>query len=131
MPGMYERLRRELIVGGGESTDQPDPSGRSTAILSGLVIVGLLVWLGFSNPWTLAFVVGLLVSIFLHEIGHFSTARLTGMKVTQFFMGFGPRLYSRTKGELEYGVRALPLGAFVRIVGMKDRKSTRLNSSHT
>ncbi len=118
MPGMYERLRRELIVGGGEASEQPDPSGRSTAILSGLAIVGLLVWLGFSNPWTLAFVVGLLVSIFLHEIGHFSTARLTGMKVTQFFMGFGPRLYSRTKGELEYGVRALPLGAFVRIVGM-------------
>jgi membrane-associated protease RseP (regulator of RpoE activity) len=118
MPGMYERLRRELVVGGGEVSDQPDPSGRSTAVFSGLVIAGLLVWLGFSNPWTLVFVVGLLVSILLHEIGHFSTARLTGMKVTQFFMGFGPRLYSRTRGEVEYGVRALPLGAFVRIVGM-------------
>ena len=118
MPGMYERLRRELIVGGGEAADQPDPSGRSTALFSGLVIAGLLVWLGITNPWTLVFVLGLLLSIFLHEIGHFSTARLTGMKVTQFFMGFGPRLYSRTRGEVEYGVRALPLGAFVRIVGM-------------
>lgn len=115
---MYERLRRELIVGGGEVPESPDSSSRSTAALSGIVILGLLVWLGFTNPWTLVFVVGLLVSIFLHEIGHFTTARLTGMKVTQFFMGFGPRLWSRTKGEVEYGVRALPLGAFVRIVGM-------------
>ena len=118
MAGMYQRLRQELIVGGGEQSQAPDASSKNTAILSGLVIVGLLVWLGFSNPWTLLFVVGLLVSVFLHEIGHFATARLTGMKVTQFFMGFGPRLWSRTRGELEYGVRVLPLGAFVRIVGM-------------
>lgn len=115
---MYERLRRELIVGGGENVDQPDSSSKPTALLSGIVIIGLLVWLGVTNPWTLVFVVGLLISIFLHEIGHFTTARMTGMKVTQFFMGFGPRLWSRSKGELEYGVRALPLGAFVRIVGM-------------
>ena len=115
---MYERLRQELIVGGGEPSASPDASSKTTAVVSGLVILGLLVWLGIANPWTLVFVVGLLVSVFLHEIGHFATARLTGMKVTQFFMGFGPRLWSRTRGELEYGVRALPLGAFVRIVGM-------------
>lgn len=116
--GIYQRLRQELIVGGGEPSDSPDPSTKSTAIGSGLVILGLLVWLGFENAWTLLFVVGLLVSVFLHEIGHFATARWTGMKVTQFYMGFGPRLWSRSRGELEYGVRALPLGAFVRIVGM-------------
>jgi len=115
---MYERLRQELIVGGGEPSESPDASSKSTAVVSGLVILGLLVWLGMSNPWTLLFVVGLLFSVFLHEIGHFATARWTGMKVTQFFMGFGPRLWSRTRGELEYGARALPLGAFVRIVGM-------------
>ena len=116
--GIYQRLRQELIVGGGESSGNPDPSTKSTAIMSGLVILGLLVWLGIENAWTLLFVVGLLLSVFLHEIGHFATARWTGMKVTQFYMGFGPRLWSRTRGELEYGVRALPLGAFVRIVGM-------------
>ena len=116
--GIYQRLRQELIVGGGEPSESPDPSTKSTAIGSGLVILGLLVWLGFENVWTLLFVVGLLVSVFLHEIGHFATARWTGMKVTQFYMGFGPRLWSRSRGELEYGVRALPLGAFVRIVGM-------------
>ena len=64
--------------------------------------------------------VGLLVSVFLHEMGHFVTARRTGMKVTQFFMGFGPRLWSMQRGEVEYGIRALPLGAFVRIVGMNN-----------
>jgi membrane-associated protease RseP (regulator of RpoE activity) len=76
--------------------------------------------LAINNIWTFVFVIGLLVSVFLHEIGHFSTARLTGMKATQFFMGFGPRVWSRTRGEVEYGVRALPLGAFVRIIGMNN-----------
>ncbi len=62
----------------------------------------------------------LVISIFLHELGHFVTARWTGMKVTQFFLGFGPRLWSFRRGETEYGVRALPLGAFVRIIGMNN-----------
>ena len=64
------------------------------------------------------FVVGVVISIFLHELGHFITARWTGMKATQFFLFFGPRLWSFRRGETEYGVRALPLGAFVRIIGM-------------
>ena len=58
--------------------------------------------------------------MFLHETGHFVTARMTGMKATQFFLGFGPRLWSFRRGETEYGVRALPLGAFVRIIGMNN-----------
>ena len=83
-------------------------------------MIALLAYLAFKNPWTFVFVLGLLLSVFLHEVGHFSTARLTGMKVTQFFMGFGPRLWSTQRGEVEYGIRALPLGAFVRIVGMNN-----------
>src|SRR5688572_29347402 len=63
---------------------------------------------------------GVLIAIFLHELGHYMTARWTGMKATQFFIGFGPRLWSFRKGETEYGVRALPLGAFVRIIGMNN-----------
>jgi membrane-associated protease RseP (regulator of RpoE activity) len=66
----------------------------------------------------LAFVVALLVSVVLHEGGHFVTAKLFGMKVTQFFVGFGPTLWSRRKGETEYGVKAIPAGGFVKIVGM-------------
>ncbi|MFC5181097.1 M50 family metallopeptidase [Actinomadura harenae] len=64
-----------------------------------------------------AFVVALLVSVMLHEGGHLLTAKRFGMKATQYFVGFGPTLWSRTRGETEYGVKALPLGGFVRIVG--------------
>jgi len=82
------------------------------------VITGLFVWLAFVNIWIFIFVVGVVISIFLHELGHYMTARWTGMKVTQFFLFFGPRLWSFRRGETEYGVRAIPLGAFVRIIGM-------------
>lgn len=119
MSNFYHRFRAEMAAGGAvETPEQPEvtSSGRFT----GLVMIGLLAWLAVSNIWTFVFVVGLLVSVFLHEVGHFSTARWTGMKATQFFMGFGPRVWSRTKGEVEYGVRALPLGAFVRIIGMNN-----------
>jgi membrane-associated protease RseP (regulator of RpoE activity) len=64
------------------------------------------------------FVLALLISIVLHEFGHFVTAKKFHMKVTQFFVGFGQTLYSRKRGETEYGVKALPLGGFVKIVGM-------------
>jgi membrane-associated protease RseP (regulator of RpoE activity) len=66
----------------------------------------------------LAFVVALLTSVMLHEAGHFLTARLFKMKATQFFVGFGPTLWSRHKGETEYGVKAIPAGGFVKIIGM-------------
>ena len=117
MTSMYERMRQEVVVGGG-SEESPDAPSTSRAVLSAIVIGALLVWLGLKNVWTLVFVAGLLLSIFLHEVGHFVTARRTGMKATQFFMGFGPRIWSRHKGEVEYGFRAIPLGAFVRIIGM-------------
>ena len=64
------------------------------------------------------FIVGLVVSVILHELGHFLTAKKFGMKATQFFIGFGPTLWSTTRGETEYGVKAFPLVAFVRITGM-------------
>ena len=66
----------------------------------------------------LIFFVGLLVSVVLHEAGHFVTARMFGMRATQFFVGFGPTLWSRQRGETEYGVKAVPAGGFVKIVGM-------------
>ena len=66
----------------------------------------------------LAFVIGLLGSVMLHEGGHFLTARRFGMKATQFFVGFGPTLWSTRRGETEYGVKAIPAGGFVKIVGM-------------
>jgi membrane-associated protease RseP (regulator of RpoE activity) len=65
----------------------------------------------------LIFVIALLVSIMLHEAGHLATAKAFGMKVTQYFVGFGPTLWSRKRSETEYGVKALPLGGFVKISG--------------
>ena len=62
------------------------------------------------------FVIGLLV--FFHELGHFITAKLVGMKVHEFALGFGPKLISKQSGETLYSVRAIPLGGFNKIAGM-------------
>jgi len=66
----------------------------------------------------LAFVVAILASIGLHELGHMIPAKAFGGKVTQYFIGFGPTVWSRTKGETEYGIKAIPVGGYVKIVGM-------------
>src|SRR3954471_20350284 len=65
-----------------------------------------------------AFVLAILASIGLHELGHMIPAKAFGGKVTQYFIGFGPTLWSRTKGETEYGIKAIPVGGYVKIVGM-------------
>src|SRR5262249_54346543 len=64
------------------------------------------------------FVVGLLISIAWHELGHLSTAKLFGIRVPQYMVGFGPTVWSRKKGETEYGVKAIPLGGYIRMIGM-------------
>jgi membrane-associated protease RseP (regulator of RpoE activity) len=64
------------------------------------------------------FIVALLLSVMLHETGHFVLAKRFGMKVTRYFVGFGPTLWSTRRGETEYGIKAVPLGGFVKIVGM-------------
>src|SRR4051794_6121090 len=66
----------------------------------------------------LLFVLGVAVSIGLHELGHMIPGKLFGVKVTQYFVGFGHTLWSRQRGETEYGVKAIPLGGYVKIVGM-------------
>jgi membrane-associated protease RseP (regulator of RpoE activity) len=65
-----------------------------------------------------AFALGILISVCLHEAGHLLTAKGFGMKATQYFAGFGPTLWSFKRGETEYGVKAIPAGGFVKIVGM-------------
>jgi membrane-associated protease RseP (regulator of RpoE activity) len=69
------------------------------------------------------FVIALMLAIFLHEGGHFATAKLFGMKVERFFLGFGPTVWSFRRGETEYGVKALPLGGFCKIAGMSPYES--------
>jgi len=66
----------------------------------------------------LIFAVALVVSVMLHETGHFVTAKWFGMKATRYFFGFGPTLWSFQRGETEYGIKALPAGGFVKIEGM-------------
>lgn len=66
----------------------------------------------------LIFLVALLFSVMLHETGHFVTAKRFGMKCTQYFVGFGPTLWSTRRGETEYGIKAIPAGGFVKITGM-------------
>lgn len=73
----------------------------------------------------LLFAVGLLLSIMIHEWGHFATARRFGMRADRFFVGFGPTLWSTTRGETEYGVKAFPIGGFVRILGMSPTDERR------
>lgn len=64
------------------------------------------------------FVVAILVSIGLHEFGHLIPAKKFGCKVPQWFIGFGPTVWSKQIGETEYGIKAIPLGGYVKIVGM-------------
>jgi membrane-associated protease RseP (regulator of RpoE activity) len=64
-----------------------------------------------------AFLIALLLSVTLHEAGHLLTAKRFGMKASQFFVGFGNTLWSRRRGETEYGIKSIPLGGFVKIIG--------------
>jgi uncharacterized Zn-binding protein involved in type VI secretion len=64
------------------------------------------------------FALAILISVSLHEAGHMLTAKAFGMKVTRYFVGFGPTLWSFKRGETEYGIKGIPLGGFCKIVGM-------------
>src|SRR5919204_4217546 len=64
------------------------------------------------------FVLVLMLAIFFHEGGHYLTAKLFGMRVERFFLGFGRTLWSFRRGETEYGIKAIPLGGFCKIAGM-------------
>jgi regulator of sigma E protease len=67
--------------------------------------------------WVLIFL-GFSLLIILHEAGHFFAAKATGMRVERFFLFFGPTIWSFKRGETEYGVKAIPLGGYVKITGM-------------
>ena len=109
-------------MAGGSVVEKSDDElvGGLRGALGVAAIIALFGVLAIFSIWWLVFAVGLLIMIFFHELGHFATAHWTGMKATQFFIGFGPRVWSFRRGETEYGVRALPLGAFVRIIGMNN-----------
>ena len=99
-----------------------DVTRRGAGISLLLVLFGLIL-LAILRPSTidtLAIIFGIVALIMLHEAGHYFTAKRAGMKVTEFFLGFGPRVWSFRRGETEYGVKAIPAGGYVRIVGMSN-----------
>jgi len=127
-PTRYERWR-EGIVGGysapdgdGENAAPPSPEKERKSVLSLLAFLFLLVVIGTETHFlpALATIAVIALVIMLHELGHFTAAKLGGMKVTEYFLGFGPRLWSVRKGETEYGVKAIPAGGYVRILGMNN-----------
>src|SRR5881397_2979730 len=67
---------------------------------------------------TFLFIVAILVTVLIHEAAHFGAAKWFKIKVEEFFVGFGPRLWSFRRGETEYGIKALLFGGYVRIAGM-------------
>ncbi len=100
----------------------PDPAGdvagfdwKLALLIAGFVALGVFSGLGW-----LVIISAIVVMIFLHELGHFITAKWAGMKVTEFFIFFGPKIWSFKRGETEYGIKCIPLGAYVRIVGMSN-----------
>ncbi|MHB1485946.1 MAG: M50 family metallopeptidase [Acidimicrobiales bacterium] len=83
-----------------------------------VVLAGILVSVFTHTFSTVAVVAAVILMIMLHELGHFATAKWGRMKVTEYFLGFGPRLWSIRRGETEYGIKVIPAGGYCKIVGM-------------
>ncbi len=97
-----------------------DRRGASTILLIVLFGLAVLFIARPSSRYGLLIIVGIVAMVMLHEAGHFYVAKRADMKATEFFVGFGPRLWSFRRGETEYGVKAILLGGYVRIVGMSN-----------
>ena len=105
-------------------TEAPPSDGGSMGLGGWLrlgLVLALLVWLTVATGvYGLVMVLGLVLMITLHELGHFVMARRAGMRCTEFFLGFGPRIWSFHRGGTEYGLKLIPAGAYVKIIGMHD-----------
>jgi len=117
----------QLVTDHGSAAPQPpqprraEPPTEQRASLMRLVAVVVAVVLASVVTHTtsvLIVVVALVVMIMLHELGHLLAAKWSRMKVTEYFLGFGPRLWSIRRGETEYGIKAIPAGGYVKILGM-------------
>ena len=99
--------------------------------LAGLIIfVVFLIAMSLLDLGVALFIYALLIVIMVHESGHFLVAKLFGFKATKFFLGFGPTLWSTHKGETEYGVKAIPAGGFVKIIGMSPYEEIEPEDEH-
>lgn len=97
-----------------EKSKQVQSIVRLAIVVFAIVALGLFT----HSMVTIAIIAALIAMVMIHELGHFVTAKISGMKVTEYFLGFGPRLWSIRKGETEYGIKAIPAGGYVRILGM-------------
>lgn len=103
------------------SSGQPPPTRSTTAAIVRLAvavaaIAAVFLFAGLGD--LLLVIVALVIIVVFHELGHYLTAKASHMKVTEFFIGFGPRLWSVRKGETEYGLKPILAGAYVKIPGM-------------
>lgn len=114
---MRDPLTPETTTGADARVD-----GRKAALVIALVVAGIAA-AALASPrmaGTVGVLAAIILMIMLHELGHFVMAKRAGMKVTEFFLGFGPRLWSIRRGETEYGVKAIMAGGYVRIIGMSN-----------
>lgn len=98
-------------------TDEGEIIGSSAVRLVMLALGVVLLGVVAGLPAVIV-VFAIVVMIALHELGHLLTARAAGMKCTEYFIGFGPRIWSTQRGEIEYGIKAIPAGAYVKVIGM-------------
>jgi membrane-associated protease RseP (regulator of RpoE activity) len=118
VPKPPSKAAQALLVGGasepkGELASSP---WRLVALALGMVALGI-----FASWGWVVIILALTVMIFLHEVGHFVTAKWSGMKVTEFcILGVGPKIWSIRRGETEYMIRLIPIAAYVRIIGMNN-----------
>jgi membrane-associated protease RseP (regulator of RpoE activity) len=122
----------------GTTPEPPEPerpeageAARATSWVRRVVIAVAVVFIGtqVAVP-TLAVIAALIFFIFMHELGHYLTAKWAGMKVTEFFIGFGPTLFSFRRGETRYGVKGIPAGAYVKIIGMSNLEEVDPSEEH-
>jgi len=94
-------------------------SPRRAALELALVVATIVALTVLTGTTDVAIIVAcIIVMVMVHELGHLLAAKRGGMKVTEYFLGFGPRLWSFRRGETEYGIKAFPLGGYVKIPGM-------------
>jgi membrane-associated protease RseP (regulator of RpoE activity) len=103
----------------------PDPDvhrveRRKLGLLAAIMAGGIGLSLMTGTFPVVAFCMAMAAVVMLHEAAHFAAAKWSGMKATEFFFGFGPRLWSVRKGETEYGIKAIPFGGYVKIIGMSN-----------
>lgn len=103
-----------------ESEDERNANRRGYLRLGATIALVIAASIVLHIGGAVIVIASILLMIMLHELGHFITARWADMKVTDFFLGFGPTIWSVRRGETRYGIKAIPAGGFVRVIGMNN-----------